>query len=164
MQAQACHAEAAQQIAAEDAADADVITASAQGEDCASASVTLRIRNAAGDELWRHDSTYHAMTSGGSPPAQLRPVTLEEMQAFLAGWANVTTMRASALPPWTQQADQPGAPGALALSTPLARDAYQALRGNDAAVICLAMDVTRSECMTYDAQTRAAAPVLASGA
>lgn len=147
-----------------DAAAPDTVTARADGPTCAQAVVTFVARNAKGDPLWAFASTYYDMVAGGIPPEGASPVSNEEMDAFLASWANVTAGRASELPAWregiatlTESADT------FAYHTPFEREAYEMLRGRDLPMICYAAAVEGVQCLVVDPFSNAATMIVAYG-
>jgi len=82
----------------------DVVITSASGPSCAQAVVQFVVRNGSGDPLWAFASTYFDMTAGGIPPEGASPVSDEQMNTFLVGWADVTEMRSGELPEWREGA------------------------------------------------------------
>jgi hypothetical protein len=157
-----CTLEATNALTWSDAAAPDLITASAEGERCADAAVQLAVTNAAGEALWSVETTYHAMRTGGDPLEDAPDVAREDVQAFLASWADATSLRTSALAPWREGAEAPG-DGRLH-TTPMDRTAYEVMRASDAPAMCVAVSVARSECFVFDAASGEAVLVLATGA
>jgi hypothetical protein len=142
----------------------DTITARADGPTCRQAVVQFAARNADGDPLWTFASTYHDMTAGGAAPADAPAVSDEQMDRFLQGWANVTAQRTRQLPEWRSGATSPGAgERALAYSTPLTRETYQALRERDLRMICYAAAVSATQCLVVDPSTNAPTMIAAYG-
>jgi hypothetical protein len=142
----------------------DTITARSDGPTCAQAVVTFTVRNHAGDPLWAFASTYPKMTSGGLPPQGAPAVTKEEMDAFLANWADVTLARSGTLPEWTDGAASPSdSVGELAYSTPISREEYQALRQRNLPQICYAAGTTATQCLIVDPTSHAPTMIVAYG-
>jgi hypothetical protein len=146
--------------------DPDTVSASSEGPSCAQAVVTLTVRNAAGDPLWAFANTYRDLHTGGATPAGVspRPVTVEEMQKFLQSSANVTLMHAGQLPDWAEGAAAPADPARpLHYATAFQRDAYEALRASNRALICYAAAAAASQCLIIDPASNAPAVVIAFG-
>jgi hypothetical protein len=143
----------------------DTLHAVSQGAPCAAATVRLVLRNAAGAELWRYEASYLDMAFGGPRPEGAPKVAPEEMRAFLARWADATVSRASALPDWPAGAARLALVRgrALVTDTPLAREAYEALRAADAPTLCYAASMDVSHCLVFDAATHKARLVAALG-
>lgn len=142
----------------------DIITASAEGPSCAQAVVTLVARNAQGDPLWAFASTYYDMTAGGVPPEGAPPVALEEIDRFLASWADVTTMRSGELPEWREGvATLAESATTFAYETPFDRDVYEMLRARNLPMICYASAVEATQCLIVDPASHAPALMVAYG-
>ncbi|MEZ5959549.1 MAG: hypothetical protein R3C30_03870 [Hyphomonadaceae bacterium] len=143
----------------------DTITTSAQGPTCAQAVVTFVMRNAAGDPLWAFASTYYDMTFGGVPPEGAPELTDEQMDTFLAGWANVTEERTAAfLPEWRDGFDTLSASAqTFSYDTPFDRETYEMLRARDLKLICYAAAVEASQCLIMDPASHAPTMIVAYG-
>lgn len=143
----------------------DVITARAEGPSCAQAAVTLTLRNAAGDPLWTYAATHYALTAGDGLPAEGFPVVSpEQMDAFLAGWADVSEMRTSALPAWrTDVATLGESAETFAYDTPFDREVYEMLRTRDLPMLCYAAGAEASDCLIIDPASRAPAKMVSFG-
>lgn len=163
-QAQAGCARAVTREVAWSGAQPDRIVASSEGSSCAQAFVTLSIRNAAGDALWVFSSTYHDMVAGGPPPSDAAPVSVEQMDPFLSGWANVTLNRTGAMPEWrADAATLTESATTFAYFTPLERDVYESLRERDLPMLCYAVGAESTQCLIIDPPTGAPAPFVAYG-
>lgn len=143
----------------------DTITTRSEGPTCAQAVVTFVLRNSAGDPLWSLATTYYDMTSGGIPPEGAPPVTNEQMDAFLAGWANVTEERTAAfLPEWREGvATLSESAQTFSYDTPFDREMYEALRGRNLPMICYAAAVEASQCLIMDPASHAPTMIVAYG-
>lgn len=142
----------------------DIITARADGPSCEQAVVTLVVRNASGDPLWAFASTYYDMTSGGRPPEGAHSVSNDQMDAFLASWADVTIMRSSELPAWREGATTlTDSTSTFTYETPFDRDAYEMLRARNLAMICYAAAVETTQCLILDPASQAPTMIVAYG-
>jgi hypothetical protein len=142
----------------------DTITTRAEGPTCAQAVVTLVARNAAGDPLWAFASTYYDMTLGGIPPGGAPAVSNEQMDTFLAGWADVTLQRSGELPEWRQGFDTLSASAqTFSYDTPFDRETYEMLRTRDLQMICYAAAVEGSQCLIVDPASHAPIMIVAYG-
>lgn len=142
----------------------DTITATSDGPSCAQAIVTFAIRTSAGDPLWAFSSTYYDLTAGGVPPEGSPPVTTEQMDQFLAGWARVTEMRSSELPEWREGvATLSESAATFSYDTPFDREAYEMLRGRDLPMLCYAAAVEGSQCLIIDPLSHAPIMIVAYG-
>jgi len=142
----------------------DAITTSSQGPSCAQAVVTFVARNAAGDPLWAFSSTYYDMTFGGIPPEGVDPVSDEQMDTFLAGWAEVSEQRSSELPEWREGFDNLSASAqTFSHDTPFDRETYEMLRARDLKMICYAAAVEASQCLIIDPASHAPIMIVAYG-
>lgn len=142
----------------------DTITARSDGPTCAQAVVTFTVRNHAGDPLWAFATTYYDMASGGIPPEGAPAVTKEQMDTFLAGWANVTLARSGALPEWKEGAASLSESVAeLSYSTPFSREAYEALRQRNLPEICYAASIEGTQCLIVDPASHAPTMIVAYG-
>lgn len=148
---------------AEDAAD--TITTTAEGPTCAQAVVTFVVRNAAGDPLWAFASTYYDLTMGGVPPEGAAAVSNEQMDAFLAGWANVTEERTAAfLPEWREGVDTLSASAqTFSYDTPFDRETYEQLRTQDLKLICYQAALEGTQCLIVDPASHAPIKIVAYG-
>lgn len=143
---------------------ADVITASADGPSCAQALVTFVIRNTSGDPLWAFASTYYDMNMGGIPPEGAPPVSSEQMDTFLAGWANVTEMRSGELPEWREGvATLTESATTFSYDTPFERDVYEMLRARNLPMLCYAAAVEAAQCLIIDPFSNAPTMIVAYG-
>jgi hypothetical protein len=162
--ASACSRSATHEVTWTNEQTPDVITTSAEGPSCAQAVVTFVARNAEGDPLWAFASTYYDMTAGGIPPEGAAPVAPEEIDRFLAGWADVTTMRSSELPEWREGvATLTESATTFAYETPFDRDVYEMLRGRNLPMICYASAVEASQCLIIDPASHAPSMMVAYG-
>lgn len=143
----------------------DTITTRSDGPTCAQAVVTFVARNAVGDPLWTFASTYYDMTSGGIPPEGAPEVTPEQMDTFLAGWADVTEERTMAfLPEWREGvATLSESAQTFSYDTPFDRETYDALRGRNLPMICYAAAVEASQCLIIDPASHAPTMIVAYG-
>lgn len=142
----------------------DVITTSSQGPSCAQAVVTFVARDSQGDPLWAFASTYYDMTFGGIPPEGVAPVSNEQMDTFLAGWANVTTQRSGELPEWRADAETLSASAqTFSYDTPFDRETYEMLRARNLPMICYAAAVEASQCLIIDPASHAPIMMVAYG-
>jgi len=142
----------------------DVITTRSEGPSCAQAVVTFIARKANGDALWAFASTYYDLTSGGLPPDGAPPVSNEDMDRFLAGWADVSEMRSSELPEWRADAETLSASAqTFSYDTPFDRETYEMLRGRNLPMICYAASVEGTQCLIIDPPTNAPIMMVAYG-
>ena len=142
----------------------DTITTRSDGPSCAQAVVTLVARNSAGDPLWAFASTYYDMTMGGIPPEGAPPVSDEQMDTFLAGWADVTLQHANELPEWRQGFDTLSASAqTFSYDTPFDRETYEMLRQRNLPMICYAAAVEGSQCLIIDPASHAPIMIVAYG-
>jgi hypothetical protein len=143
---------------------ADTITTRSDGPSCAQAVVTLVARNARGDALWAFASTYYDLTAGGIPPEGAPAVTNEEMDRFLAGWANVTEQRSGGLPQWRADAETLSASAqTFSYDTPFDRETYEMLRARNLPMICYAAAVEGTQCLIIDPASNAPIMIVAYG-
>jgi hypothetical protein len=134
------------------------------GPSCAQAVVTFVARNAEGDALWAFASTYYDMTAGGLPPEDAPGVSNEEMDRFLAGWADVSEMRSGELPEWRADAESLSASAqTFSYHTPFDRETYELLRARDLPMICYAAAVEGVQCLIIDPASHAPAMIVAYG-
>lgn len=147
------------------AAAPDTVTVRAEGPTCAQAAVSLVVRNAAGDPLWAFASTYYAMTAGdGRPPEGAPAVSDADMDAFLAGWANVTSSNSRDLPEWrADAATLSESATTFAYDTPFDRETYESLRTRNLPMLCYAGGVESSHCLIVDPADGAAIRIVAYG-
>jgi hypothetical protein len=142
----------------------DTITAQSDGPTCAQAAVTFVARNGAGDPLWTFASTYYDMTSGGIPPEGAPAVSDEQMDTFLAGWADVSTMRSGDLPEWREGvATLTESATTFAYDTPFERETYEMLRARNLPMICYAAAVEVTQCLLIDPASHAPTMIVAYG-
>jgi hypothetical protein len=124
----------------------------------------LVARNSDGDPLWAFASTYYDMTMGGIPPEGPPAVSNEQMDTFLAGWADVTLQHSSELPEWREGFDSLSASAqTFSYDTPFGREAYEMLRARNLAMICYAAAVEASQCLIIDPFSHAAIMIVAYG-
>jgi hypothetical protein len=142
----------------------DTITTRADGPTCAQAVVTFVARNSNGDALWAFASTYYDMTAGGVPPEGAPAVTNEQMDTFLAGWADVTLQRSGELPEWREGFDTLSASAqTFSYDTPFDRETYEMLRARNMQMICYAAAVEASQCLIIDPASHSAIMIVAYG-
>lgn len=142
----------------------DVITTRSEGPTCAQAIVTFVARNAAGDPLWTFSGTYYDMSAGGAPPEGAPPVTEEQMDTFLAGWADVSVSTSAELPEWREGvATLTESASVFAYDTPFERDVYEMLRARNLAMICYASAVEATQCLVVDPASNAPTMIVAYG-
>lgn len=158
-----CARSATHQVAWTNPDTPDTITVRAQGPSCKQAVVTFIARNAHGDPLWTFISTYHDMTTGGVAPEDAPAVSPEQVDRFLAGWANVTAQTSGRLPEWREGADNIGSNGGLTYSTSFSRESYEAMRQRNLRMICYAAAVDATQCLVVDPSSNAPAMIVAYG-
>jgi hypothetical protein len=142
----------------------DTITTRAEGPTCAQAVVTFVARDAAGDPLWAFASTYYDMTMGGVPPEGAPPVTNEQMDEFLAGWANVSATTSNTLPEWLEGvATLTESATTFAYDTPFDRETYEMLRARNLPMFCYAAAVEATQCLVIDPASNAPTMIVAYG-
>lgn len=140
------------------------VTTSASGPTCEQAVVQFVVRDGAGDPLWAFASTYYDMSYGGVPPEGVAPVSNEQMNTFLAGWADVTEMRSGELPEWREGvATLTESATTFAYDTPFDRETYEMLRARNLAMICYAAAVEASQCLIVDPASHAPTMIVAYG-
>lgn len=134
-------------------------TATASGPSCASAVVTLAIRDAAGELLWVHAAAHHSMVAGDPAPEGAPPVAEAEMDRFLAALVDIDVAPApEMLPPWREGAAAPGEAGSFhAYATNQDRSEYQALLQTGPPVLCYAETAELVRCVALDAGSPARA-------
>lgn len=140
----------------------DIITARSEGPTCAQAVVLFVARNAEGDPLWTFASTYYDLATGGVAPEDAPAVTEEQMDTFLAGWADVTEQRSAELPEWRAGDATLTAP-TFSYSTAFSRETYEAIRARDSRMICYAAAVEATQCLVIDPGSNAPAMIVAYG-
>lgn len=151
-----CARTATREVAWSNPGSPDIITTRADGPSCAQAAVTFVARNSSGDPLWAFASTYYDMTIGGVPPEGPPAVSVEQMDQFLAGWADVTLQRSGELPEWREGFDTLSASAqTFSYDTPFDRETYEMLRARDLQMICYAAAVEGSQCLIIDPASRA---------
>jgi hypothetical protein len=159
-----CARSATHDVAWTNAEAPDVITTRSEGPSCAQAVVTFIARNAQGDALWAFASTYYDLTLGGAPPEGAPAVSNEQMDMFLAGWADVTESRSGALPEWRADAASLSASAqTMSYDTPFDRETYEMLRGRNLPMICYAAAVEGTQCLIIDPPTGAPIMIVAYG-
>lgn len=142
----------------------DTITARSDGPTCKQAVVSFVARNAQGDPLWTFASTYYDMTVGGAPPEGAPDVTNDQVQSFLASWADVTLKTSTDLPEWRAGQSRPGeGVEALGYETPFDREVYEAMRGRGLPIICYAAAVAAVQCLIMDPASHAPTMIVAYG-
>jgi hypothetical protein len=140
----------------------DTVTATASGPTCAQTVVTLVIRSADGEPLWAFASTYYDMIIGGrGEPIE---VSEQDVDRFLAGWADVSLNTSGALPEWPEGAASPGeAVEGMAYYTEFDRETYNSLRARNLRQLCFAAAVEASQCLVIDPLSHAPAVLVAFG-
>jgi hypothetical protein len=141
----------------------DTISVRSEGPSCLQAVVTLVARNAQGDPLWQFISTYHDMTTGGIASDNAQPVSPEQVDRFLAGWANVTAQTSGRLPEWPEGADTIGSNRGLSYNTSFSHESYEAMRQRNLRMICYAAAVDATQCLVVDPSSNAPAMIVAYG-
>jgi hypothetical protein len=160
----ACDRSATHDVRWTSAETPDTITTRAEGPSCAQAVVTFVARRANGDPLWAFASTYYDLTAGGVPPDGAPPVSDEQMDTFLTGWANVTVTTAGTLPEWREgAATLSESAQTFSYDTPFDRETYEMLRGRDMPMICYAAAVEGTQCLIIDPPTNAPIMIVAYG-
>jgi len=159
-----CARSATRQVAWTNADAPDVITTRSEGPSCEQAVVTFVARNAQGDPLWAFASTYNDLTAGGIPPEGAPPVSNDDMDRFLAGWADVSEMRSSELPQWREgAATLSESATTFAYDTPFDRETYEMLRARNLPMICYAAAVEATQCLIVDPASNAPTLLVAYG-
>lgn len=162
--AEGCARSAAQAVTWTSDAAPDTVTATSTGPSCAQAIVTLVFRDAQGDPLWVFASTHYDMSVGGRS-TEMPPVSAEEMDRFLASWAEVTVNRSGDLPEWREGAASPGeSADALAYGTAFDRESYEALRARSVPQVCFAAAIDATQCLVIDPHSGAPTVIVAVGA
>lgn len=162
--ASACAREATHEISWSGEGATDIVTASSNGPSCAQAVVTLIARSADGDPLLAFSSSFYDLTAGGVGPEGAAPVSDEQMDTFLQGWANVSIMPSSELPEWRE-----GVPTltqnveGFSYDTPFGREAYEMLRTRGQSLLCYAASAEGSQCLIMDPATQSPIPFVAFG-
>lgn len=131
-------------------------TASSAGA-CDSAMLTLEIVGA------------DAANAVAAPYATLVPsgddVARADVQRFLEAWVDITPMRASALPAWSETMSRPGeGVEALPYASPLTRSDYEGLRARNLPAFCIAEAAAAVTCYVVDNDGGALRAVLGYGA
>jgi hypothetical protein len=141
----------------------DRVTARAEGPSCAEAAVTLTIRDATGKLLWVFSAPYRNLSGGEGVADRFQP-TPEEIDRFLASWADLTHQRSSALPVWPEGAAHlSGGDSGLSYDTDFGREAYEMLRARDLPEACFAIATEGSECIVMDPATSEAISIVRFG-
>jgi hypothetical protein len=162
--AQGCARSATNELTWSDAGAPDTITTRAEGPSCSQAIVTFALRNANGDALWAFASTYYDLTAGGTPPPGAPEVSTEQMDTFLAGWADVTEGRSGDLPEWRADAETLSASAqTFSYDTPFDRETYEMLRARNLPMICYAAAVEATQCLIMDPASHAPIMIVAYG-
>jgi hypothetical protein len=162
--AQGCARTATHEVTWTSESAPDVITTRAEGPTCVQAAVTFVVRNAGGDALWAFASTYYDLHAGGMAPDDASAVSNEQMDAFLAGWANVSEMRTAELPEWREGvATLTDSAATFAYDTPFDRETYEMLRRRNLRMICYAAAVEASQCLIVDPVSNAPTMIVAFG-
>jgi hypothetical protein len=160
----ACDRVATHEVTWTNAERPDTITTRSEGPSCGQAVVTLVARNADGDALWAFASTYYDLTAGGVPPEGAAAVTPEQMDTFLAGWADVSESRSSELPEWRADAETLSASAqTFSYDTPFDRETYEMLRARDLRMICYAASMEGTQCLIIDPLSNAPLMLVAYG-
>ncbi|ANP47453.1 hypothetical protein [Candidatus Viadribacter manganicus] len=142
----------------------DTITTRSEGPTCAQAAVTFVARDSAGNPLWTFASTYYDMTAGGIPPEGAPAISDEQMDTFLAGWADVSTMHSGELPEWREGvATLTQSATTFAYDTPFERETYEMLRARNLPMICYAAAVEATQCLLVDPASHAPTMIVAYG-
>ncbi len=158
-QAAGCAQSATHNVMWSRSGEPDTLTTWSDGPTCKQAAVVLVARNAQGDPLWTFASTHYDMTVGGAAPPDADNVTQEQMQSFLASWANVSLRSTADLPAWSENMSRPGeGVETLAYESALDREAYETLRGRGLPIICYAAAAAAVQCLAIEPGTRA--PIL----
>ena len=158
-----CSRTATHNVRWSDSQAADTITAHADGPTCLQAMVTFVVRNARGDPLWTFASTYYDMTTGGIAPSNAPAVSSQQVDAFLARWANVTAQNTAQLPEWRQGASHVIGSGGFTYNTSYSRDSYEAIRQRNTPMICFAAAVATTQCLIIDPSSNVPAMIVAYG-
>lgn len=159
-----CARAASQEVTWSSDAAPDTVTARADGPTCGQAIVTLAVRNAAGDALWAFSSTYYDLTAGGAPPEGAAPVSGDEIDRFLAGWANVTMSTSGELPEWREDAATlTESATTFAYDTPFDREIYEMLRQRNLRTLCFAAAVEATQCLIVDPASNTPALIVTYG-
>jgi len=158
-----CARSATHQVIWTDPQAPDTITARSEGPSCVQAVVSLVARNAHGDPLWNFINTYHDMTTGGIATEDAPVVSPEQVDHFLADWANVTAQTSDRLPEWREGADNVGTNGGLTYTTAFSRGSYEAMRQRNLRMICYAAGVEATQCLVLDPSSNSPAMIVAYG-
>lgn len=158
-----CERSATHQVLWADAERPDTITVHSEGPTCAQAVVSFVARNAQGDPLWTFINTYHDMATGGVATDDAPAVTNEQIDHFLAGWANVTAQTSNQLPEWHEGAENVGSNGGLTYTTSFSRESYEAMRQRNSRMICYAAAVAATQCLVIDPSSNSPAMIVAYG-
>ncbi len=161
---EACERVATHEVAWSSETAPDTITTRSEGPSCAQAVVTFVARNAGGNPLWTFASTYYDLTAGGVAPENTPVVSGEQMDAFLAGWANVTASTSNTLPEWREGvATLTESATTFSYDTPFDRETYEMLRARNLRMICYAAAVEATQCLVIDPASHAPTMVVAYG-
>jgi hypothetical protein len=158
-----CERVASHDVTWSDANAPDTITARSEGPTCAQAAVIFVTRNADGDPLWAFASTYFNLAFGGAPPDGAA-VSTEQMDEFLAGWANVSATTSNTLPEWREGvATLSESAMTFSYDTPFDRETYEMLRARNLRMICYAAAVEGTQCLVIDPLSNAPMLIVAYG-
>lgn len=159
-----CERVATHEVTWSNAETPDAITTRSEGPSCAQAAVLFVARNADGDPLWAFASTYFDMTAGGIPPEGAPEVSAEQMDEFLAGWANVSATTSNTLPEWREGvATLTESATTFAYDTPFDRETYEMLRARNLRMFCYAAAVEATQCLVIDPASNAPTMIVAYG-
>ena len=125
--------------------------------------VSLVARDADGDPLWTFINTYHDMATGGAATNDAPAVSSDQMDRFLAGWANVTAQMSGQLPEWREGAENVGSNGGLTYTTSFNRELYEAMRQRNSRMICYAAAVAATQCLVVDPSSNSPVMIVAYG-
>jgi hypothetical protein len=158
-----CARSATHQVPWTDPQAPDTITVRSDGPSCVQAVVSLVARNAHGDPLWTFINTYHDMTIGGVARDDTPAVSPEQVDHFLAGWADVTAQTSNQLPEWREGVENVGTNGGLTYTTSFSHESYEAMRQRNLRMICYAAAVAATQCLVVDPSSNSPAMIVAYG-
>ena len=158
-----CDRSATHQVIWTDAQAPDTITVRAEGPRCAQAVVSFVARDAQGDPLWTFINTYHDMTTGGVATDDTPAVSAEQVDHFLADWANVTAQTSGQLPEWRAGAENVGSNGGLTYATSFSRESYEAMRQRNSRMLCYAAAIAATQCLVVDPASDSPVMIVAFG-
>ena len=91
-------------------------------------------------------------------------MSTDQVETFLAGWADVTQKTSADLPEWREGMSRPGeGVEALAYDTPFDRDVYEACVARALPMICYAAAVEAAQCLIIDPASHAPTMIVAYG-